>query len=132
MKKMKKVKKNEGVPFWRLCAAVVCFALAALSGTASAAVKDGRIEDVSGLRFQNVIYNWDNISIDIVNMTDRNVSFGGMMTFLDRNGYPVARVHLLPKKVVRRSVERYTGYCLEGTGEMARRAVRVIWDCSPW
>ncbi|MDR2528699.1 MAG: hypothetical protein LBD04_06760 [Synergistaceae bacterium] len=128
------MKKKKGVSFWRsLRAAAVCLALTllALSGTASAAVKDGRIEDVSGLRFQNVIYNWDNISIDIVNMTDRNLSFGGMMTFLDRNGYPVARIHLLPKKVVRRGVERYTGYCLEGTGETARRAVRVVWDCGP-
>ncbi|MDR2522190.1 MAG: hypothetical protein LBC93_00585 [Synergistaceae bacterium] len=127
------MKKNKGVSLGRfsLRAAAVCLTvLLILPGTASAVVKDGRIEDVVGFRFQNVVYNWDNIFIDIVNMTDRNVSFGGTMTFVDRNGYPVARVHLLPKKVVRKSVERYTGYCLEGTGETARRAVRVIWDSS--
>ena len=128
-----KKNKNKGVSLGRfsLRAAAVCLTvLLILPGAASAVVKDGRIEDVVGFRFQNVIYNWDSIFIDIVNMTDRNVSFGGIMTFVDRNGYPVARVHLLPKKIVRKSVERYTGYCLEGTGETARRAVRVIWDSS--
>jgi hypothetical protein len=96
-----------------------------------AVVKDGRIETVPGFRFENVIYGWDQIFIDVVNMTDRNTMFGGTMVFLDRRGNPVASVRLLPAKVVRDSVRRYKSHFVKGTGETARRAARVIWDFSP-
>ena len=89
---------------------------------------DARVEGVPGLRFENMIYNPKSVFVDIVNMTDRNVMFGGTMVFLDRYGTPVASARLLPRKVERNSVKRYTGYFIEGAGEMARRAVRVIWD----
>ena len=89
---------------------------------------DSRIEELPGLRFENLIYNPRNIFVDIVNMTDRNVLFGGTMVFLDRYGHPLASARLLPKKVERNAVKRYTGYFIEGSGEMARRAVRVTWD----
>ena len=106
--------------------------LLALPGTSSAVVRDGRVEDVPGLRFQNIVYSWNNIFIDIVNMTNRNVSFGGTMTFLDRRGYPLAVVNLLPKRIAHNSIERYKAYCVKGSGEAARRAVRVVWDFSPY
>ena len=110
-----------------------CFALCALflffwGAPASAAVKDAPIGDVPGFRFENVIYNWNNIFIDVVNMTNRNELFGGTITFLDRYGNPVAKVRLLPQKIVRNSTRRYTGYCVSGTGEAARRAARMTWD----
>jgi hypothetical protein len=107
---------------------IVLVLLLALPDISSAVVRDDRIEDVPGLRFENVIYHWQDISIDIVNMTNYNMSFGGTMIFLDRFGHRLASVRLLPKKVVRNSAERYVGRWSEGTGETARRAVRVIWD----
>jgi hypothetical protein len=94
-------------------------------------VRDGRIEDVPGVRFENILYAWNSLSIDVVNMTNRSMTFGGTMTFLDRRGRPVARVRLLPKKILRDSVERYKGYFVEGTGETARRASRILWDFGP-
>ena len=115
----------------------VCFALCALfwvfwmAPPASAVVKDAVIEDVPGFRFENVVYHWSNIFIDVVNMTNRNESFGGTMIFLDRYGSPVAIVKLLPQRIARNSSRRYTGYCVSGTGEAARRAVRVVWDFRP-
>ena len=50
------------------------------------------------------------------------------MIFLDRRGKPVAKASLLPKKVAAMKTERYTAHLIEGTGEMARRATRVIWE----
>ena len=94
-------------------------------------VKDGRIEGVPGFRFENVVYAWDKIFIDVVNMTNRNLTFGGTMIFLYRRGTPVASVRLLPAKVVHDSVRRYKAHFLEGTGETARRAARVFWDFGP-
>ncbi len=99
-----------------------------LSGSAPGIVMDSRIKEVPGLRFENVIYNLEHMFVDIVNMTDRNILFGGTMIFVDRYGTPVASARLLPKKVERNAVKRYTGYFIEGSGEMARRAARVIWD----
>lgn len=106
----------------------VLFLLFCAAGPSYAVVMDARIGEVPGLRFENVIYNPRSVFVDIVNMTDRNVLFGGTMVFLDRHGHSVASARLLPRKVERNSVRRYTGYFVEGAGEMARRAVRVIWD----
>ena len=109
---------------------VLCalFVLLGAGSSASAVVRDARIEDVPGFRFENVVYYWSNIYIDVVNMTNRNESFGGTMIFLDRYGSPVAKVRLLPQKIIRNSSRRYTGYCVSGTGEAARRAARVVWN----
>lgn len=106
-----------------LALALVCFAKIAF-----AVVPDSRIEDLPGLRFENVVYNWNSVYVDVVNMTDRNVQFGGTMIFLDRYGRPLASARLLPRKIARESAKRYTGYFTEGAGDMARRAVRVTWD----
>ena len=113
----------------RLCAGILPLVFVLFLGSAAfAVVHDDRIADLPGLRFENVIYNWDRVFIDVVNMTNRNVLFGGTMIFLDRFGNPVASAHLLPKKVPRNGAKRYTGYFIEGAGEMARRAERVVWD----
>ena len=120
---------REGRRGWGICL-VFCalFLFFREAVPASAVVRDARIEDVPGFRFENVVYNWSSIFIDVVNMTNRNESFGGTMIFLDRWGNIVARVRLLPQKIVRNSTRRYTGYCVSGTGEAARRAARVTWD----
>jgi hypothetical protein len=109
-------------------------AVLVLPGVSSAVahvVKEGRIETVPGFRFENVVYDWDKLFVDVVNMTNRNVTFGGTMIFLDRRGNPVASARLLPAKVVRDSIRRYKGHFVEGTGETARRATRVFWDFAP-
>ena len=108
--------------------ALSCCFVFLLTGVSSAVIRYGRIEDIQGLRFQNMHYNWESVFIDIVNMTDRNTLFGGTMIFLDRHGNPLASARLLPKKVARNSVGRYIGYFTEGSGDMARRAVRILWD----
>ena len=99
-----------------------------IASAAFAVVMDGRIEGVPGFRFENLRYEWDRLSIDIVNMANRNATFGGTIVFLDRFGKPVASACLLPQKVTRNSIKRYTGAFTEGGGETARRAVKVIWD----
>ena len=102
-----------------------------LSGASSAGVhvvKEGRIEGVPGFRFENIVYNWDSLFVDVVNMTQRNSVFGRTMVFLDNWGNPVAIARLLPAKVVHESIKRYKGHFVEGTGETARRATRVFWD----
>ncbi|MDR2180354.1 MAG: hypothetical protein LBP21_08590 [Synergistaceae bacterium] len=104
------------------------------AGVASAVVhvvKEGRIEGIPGFRFENLVYDWDKIFIDVVNMTNRNTTFGGTMVFLDRRGNSVASARLLPAKVAHESVRRYKGHFLEGTGETARRAARIFWDFGP-
>jgi hypothetical protein len=94
-------------------------------------VMDGRVEDVPGVRFENMLYAWDSLAIDVVNMTNQNMMFGGTLTFFDRRGRPVASARLLPKKIIHDSVERYRGYFVEGTGETARRASRILWEFGP-
>ena len=112
---------------WSLWIGLVVLILS-MAAPSTAVVRDARIEDVPGLRFENVVYNWESLFIDVVNMSNRNVTFGGTMIFLDRYGNSVASVRLLPRKVARNSIRRYTGYFTEGAGDAARRAVRVIWD----
>jgi hypothetical protein len=91
-------------------------------------VRDGGIGDVPGLRFENMVYRWDRLIVDVVNMTGRNRFFGGTMVFLDRFSKPVASARFLPQKVPGSGVKRYTCYFTEGSGETARRATRVVWD----
>jgi hypothetical protein len=100
-------------------------------GSASAVVMDDRIGEVPGLRFENVRYGWNSIFIDIVNMTDRNVFFGGTMIFIDRHGNPLASARLLPHRIDRNSAKHYRSYFTSGSGETARRASHVIWDLEP-
>ena len=105
------------------------FSLAAPQGLglAEAVVREGAIEGRSGFSFRNLIYKWDHLFVDIVNGTQRNVSFGGAMLFLDRYGKTVARAELLPEKVKRKSFRRYRGRFVEGSGEEASKAVRLMW-----
>ena len=98
------------------------------AGAARAVVRDDKIEDVPGFRFENVVYAWDKVALDVVNTTSANRLFGGTMIFLDRRGKPVASASLLPKKIAALRVERYTARFVEGSGEAARRATRVVWD----
>ena len=108
---------------------VIVFALfLVFSGEANATVKDKSIENVAGLGFENIVYSWNKVILDVVNTTPNNITFGGTMIFLDRRGKPIAKASLLPKKVPALKTERYTAYLIEGTGEMARRATRVIWE----
>ena len=105
------------------------FSLAAQQGLglAEAVVREGAIEGRSGFSFRNLIYKWDHLFVDIVNGTQQNVSFGGAMLFLDRYGKTVARAELLPEKVKRKSFRRYRGRFVEGSGEEASKAVRLMW-----
>ena len=110
------------------CVGMAIVLALSFSGAVSGAVKDNIIEDVPGFRFENIVYAWDKIILDVVNMTHDNGLFGGTMIFLDHRGRPTAKAVLLPKKVAGMSAERYTAHLVEGSGEAARRASRVIWD----
>jgi hypothetical protein len=107
---------------------VVVFSGPARAEISSNVVRDGRIDDVPGFRFENMVYRWDRLIVDVVNMTGRNQFFGGAMVFLNRFSKPVASARFLPQKVPGDSVKRYTCYFTEGSGETARRAARVVWD----
>jgi hypothetical protein len=100
----------------------------AWAGTSSNVVRDGRVDDTPGLRFENMVFKWDRLIVDVVNMTGRNQFFGGTMVFLDRFSKPVASACFLPQKIPGNSFKRYICNFTEGSGETARRATRVVWD----
>gem|GEM_PF-2155754 len=110
------------------CVGVALVMALTFSGAAQAAVKDYHIEEVPGLWFENILYAWNKVTLDVVNTTPDNIMFGGTMIFLDYHGKPIAKASLLPKKISGLNSERYTAHFIEGSGEAARRAVRVIWD----
>ena len=68
--------------------------LAVGAGPAEAVVREGAIEGRPGFSFRNLIYKWGHLFVDIVNGTQRNVSFGGTMLFLDRYGKTVANYQI--------------------------------------
>ena len=109
------------------CGAAVILTLA-FSGTANAAVRYSKIEETTGLQFENLVYAWNKVELDVVNITSDNRLFGGTMIFLDRRGRPLASASLLPKKIPARKSERYIAYFVEGSGESAKRASKIIWD----
>ena len=117
-----------------LCAAAIALVLTFTgTGTAHATrmrsvVRYEKIERMSGLRFENLIYDWDKVILDVVNTTSDIKSFGGTMVFVDRRGRPLARAKLLPRRIDGLGSERYSAYFVEGSGETARRAMRVRWD----
>ena len=116
-----------------MIALALTFLLQSSSGTAYATapsntVRHGRIEAVPGFLFENIVYAWDKLTLDVVNITSSNRFFEGTMVFLDRRGRQVARANLLPRKIVGQRSERYIAYFEAGSGETARRALRVIWD----
>ena len=115
---------------FRIFCVGVAFVLAlAFSEAAHAAVRySSKIEKVQGFRFENFIYAWNKVELDVVNTTSDTKLFGGKMIFLDRRGKPLASASLLPKKVSGLQSERYTAYFVEGSGEAARRATSIIWD----
>lgn len=108
-------------------AAAFCLAASLGAGAAEAVVREGRIEERPEFSFRNLIYKWDHLFVDIVNGTPRNATFGGTMLFLDRHGKTVARAELLPAKVKRNASRRYTGQFVQGTGEEASKAMRLMW-----
>ena len=114
--------------FWFFCVSLMIVLVLTFSGTAFAAVRYSRIEKITGFRFENLVYAWDKLVLDVVNTTPDNSLFGGTMIFLDRRGKPLASASLLPKEIVGLNSERYNAYFVTGSGEAARRATRVIWD----
>ena len=111
------------------CVGVALVLALTFSEAAHAAVRySSKIEKVRGFRFENLIYAWNKIELDVVNTTSDTRLFEGTMIFLDRRGRPLASASLLPKKVPALKSERYTAYFIEGSGEAARRAASIIWD----
>jgi len=102
----------------------------AFSGAAHALVRHSRIEAVPGFRFENLVYFWDKVMLDVVSTTCNVSVFEGTMVFLDRRGRIVARATLLPRRIASRGTQRYNAYFINGSGETARRASRVLWDFS--
>jgi hypothetical protein len=107
---------------------VLTFPEAAHSMRMRSVVRYEKIERIPGFRFENLVYDWDKVALDVVNTTTDIRKFGGTMVFLDRNGRPLARAELLPRKIDGLRSERYAAFFVEGSGETARRAMRVRWD----
>jgi len=108
--------------------ALVLTCIRGSSGPAHAVVRYSRIEAVPGFRFDNLVYAWDKLTLDVINVDPNGRIFEGTMVFLDRRGKQVARANLLPRNVNGGRAERYIAYFEKGSGETARRATRVIWD----
>ena len=123
-------KKYGAFLFFSVGAAIILVLM--FSGAADAAYGNIRynnnIEYVPGFRFNNLVYAWDKLTLDVVNTTSETKLFSGKMIFLDRRGRPLATASLLPNKVTGMRSERYTAYFIEGSGEAARRAASIIWD----
>ena len=66
------------------CLVAMFFLAAPLA--AGAVVREGRIEGRPGFSFRTLVYKWDHLSVDIVNGTRNNATFGGTMLFLDHYG----------------------------------------------
>ena len=114
---------------FKICVGVAIVLVLTFSGVADAAVRyNNRIEKVPGLRFGNFVYAWNKVELDVANATSDVRVFEGTMIFLDRRGRPLAKASLLPKKVAGMKSERYTAYLIEGSGEAAQRAAKIIWD----
>ncbi|MDR1741567.1 MAG: hypothetical protein LBR38_06960 [Synergistaceae bacterium] len=111
-----------------LVALLVFFASGPQAEASSLVASYGPIDGAPGLRFENVEYGWDVIAFDMVNMTDSNAFVGGMMVFVDRFGLMTARVLLPHRKVPAGQPTRFIGSFMDGTGESARRAERIIWN----
>jgi len=121
-------KRNVFQFFCVVCVAVAIVLVLTFPGAARAALRHSRIEAVPGFRFENLVYSWNKVMLDVVNTTSSNNSFEGTMIFLDRRGKTVARANLLPRNIAARRSQRYNAYFVEGSGETARRALRVLWD----
>ena len=116
--------------FCAFCTVAAIISVLVFSGIAQAVVRHSRIEAVPGFRFENLVYSWNKVMLDVVNTTCNNRFFEGTMIFLDRRGRTVARATLLPRKIASRGTQRYNAYFIDGSGETARRASRVLWDFS--
>lgn len=121
------MKREYGVRWALVLLAAIFLSGAAWPNSAEAVVREGAIEGRPGFSFRNLIYEWDHLLVEIVNGTPRNVSFGGTMLFLNRYGETVARAELLPEKVKRKSSRRFKGRFVQGSGEEASKAVRLMW-----
>mgnify|MGYP001645537891 CR=1 FL=1 len=108
-----------------LFAAALLLALAC--GTARAFIREGGIAGRPGLSFHGMACFWGHLDVNITNGTRKNVIFGGTMLFLDRYGRTVARAELLPAKVKRQAFRRYKGQFVQGSGEEASKADRLMW-----
>ncbi len=105
--------------------------LSVFCGNSSAVLKEADIEGRPGLSFKNIIYGWDSLFVDIVNMTPHNLDFGCTMVFINKYGEPIARAEILPERLEHRSVKRYIGRFVLGSGEEAKRAVNLLWEFRP-
>ena len=116
--------------FRAFCSIVAIALVLTFSGNSHAALRYSNIEAVPGFRFENLVYFWNKVMLDVVNTTCNTSFFEGTMIFLDRRGRIVARATLLPRRIASRGTQRYNAYFVDGSGETARRAARVLWDFS--
>lgn len=85
------------------------------------------IEGAPGFRCQNIRYELDYITFDIVNSAKENLTFSGTMTFLDLNARVIAQTDLLPKRFAAGQRLSYKCYFTMGSCEEARRSQRIVW-----
>ena len=132
MREVLSVVKKRGAFRFLCVAATMVLVLLFWAGGASeafyATVRYNRIEKVPGFRFDNLVYAWNKVELDVENTTTEAKPFSGTMLFLDHRGRLLASASLLQKKIAGLRTERYTAYFVKGSGESARRAARIIWD----
>ncbi|MCL2767889.1 MAG: hypothetical protein FWE49_04115, partial [Synergistaceae bacterium] len=92
------------------------------SGAISSNIIESEIEGAEGFRFEKLMFESDHITFDIVNMTNENVKFSAMMSFVDIRGRVVAEVNLLPRRIAANSKFSYKSFFVSGSGEAAKRS----------
>ena len=97
------------------------------SGAISSNIIESEIEGAEGFRFEKLMFESDHITFDIVNMTNENVKFSAMMSFVDIRGRVVAEVNLLPRRIAANSKFSYKSFFVSGSGEAAKRSDKIIW-----
>ena len=103
----------------------VMFALS--SSALSSNIVESEIEGAAGFRFEKLMFEPDHITFDIVNMTNKNVKFSALMSFVDIKGRVVAEVDLLPKRIAANSKSFYKGFFVTGSAEAAKRSAKILW-----
>jgi len=97
------------------------------SGAVSSNIIESEIEGAPGFRFEKLMFESDHITFDIVNMTNENVKFSALMSFLDIRGRVVAEVNLLPRRLAANSKFSYKSFFVTGSGEAAKRSDKILW-----
>ena len=119
--------ENIKLPAVLIAALLLTLIFAPPSRAVSSNIIESEIEGAAGFRFENLMFEPDCITFDIVNMTNENVKFSASMLFIDLRGRMVAEVELLPRRIAANSRSFYKGFFMTGSAEAAKKSDKILW-----